>query len=94
MVRHVSGHYFEHVSILVVYYIRVMDNILSVTACLASSLLFTCNPKQLARLSTLLASFTTTVSSSSLLCAREHQVGNELYRRSYVKRMGSVEYNF
>ena len=47
---------------------------------LVSSLLFTCNPKQLARLSTLLASFTTTVSSSSLLCACEHQVGNELYR--------------
>ena len=47
---------------------------------LASSLLFAYNPKQLARLSTLLASLTTTVSSSSLLCAREHQVGNELYR--------------
>ena len=50
---------------------------------LASSLLFTCNPKQLMRLSTLLASFTTTVSSSSLSCVREHQVGNELYRRLY-----------
>ena len=36
---------------------------------LASSLPFTCNPKQLARLSTLLASITTTVSSSSLSCA-------------------------
>ena len=62
---------------------RVVASLLLVTTAvqvpLASSLLFTCNAKQLARLSTLLASFTTTVSSSSLLCAREHQVGNELY---------------
>ena len=51
---------------------------------LASSLLFTCNPKQLARLSMLLASFTTTMSSSSLSCAHEYQVGNELYRISLL----------
>ena len=58
------------------------DSTTAVQVPLVSSLLFTCNPKQLARLSTLLASFTTTVSSSSLSCACEHQVGNELYRRS------------
>ena len=66
---------------------RVLASLLlvmtAVQVLLASSLLFMCNPKQLARLSTLLTSFTT-VSSSSLSCTHEHQVGNELYRMYIV----------